>query len=172
MTALDERPDAWYLAIEAAGVAFGVPLRASRGILPARPIERLPGVPAPALGAVEGLRVIDLSLALGLGPTRVERWSAIVVLDERASGSATPVGLLASVRGIAELEPGSILAPPTAARGLLLGVAQLGADPLWLLDVPRVAAATGDALATRWRALCGSPAVVPQGALGTRWASA
>jgi chemotaxis signal transduction protein len=144
------------VCFELAGQAFGLPIRAVKETLPARPLTRVFLVPKLVAGLMnlrgEVVAVLDLSELVGLphAATRPgDPDAAVVILRLPESqggrgGARTACGLAVDkLLGVRDLPPESVHAPPASLEGeaasYLRGVAELpDGGALAVLDPERV----------------------------------
>lgn len=135
---------AQYVTLGAADEVFGAPVERVQEILDARPIARLPHMPAAMLGIVDvrgrTIPVVDLRRALGFAEAADTEATRLLVLTvHRDAGDTTTLGVrtdrVFEVTGLdGEVEP-----DPTGAGGACVaGIGRRGGGFVTLLDVDRL----------------------------------
>lgn len=145
-----------YITFRLGGELFAVDVAKVREVLDLTPITRVPTAPSYMRGVVNvrgsAIPVVDLRLKFGL-PERADTvHTRILVLELSVDGELTVVGGLAdSVHEVLEIEPRDVgEAPRIAMRWrseLITGMAKKGEQFVIMLDIERVFATDGPALA-------------------------
>lgn len=144
---MNERVAGQYLTFEVAGDEYGLPILRVREILRYEALTRVPGMPACVRGVCnlrgQVVPVIDLGVKLGLGESRVDKWTCIVMAEAAHDGETSLMGVLAdSVRQVLQLAPGDVEPPPSFGTRVrvehLLGMGRLDRRFVLLLDLDRL----------------------------------
>lgn len=142
---------AQYLTFQIATGEYGCGLLRVREILQVAPITAVPRAPDCIRGVmnVRGsvIPVVDLSVKLGRGETRFDRFTCVMVLELDVEGEPTPIGILADrVLEVVDLSPAEVEAPPAFGMGVriefLEGLGKVGARFIPLLNMDRVLSST------------------------------
>jgi purine-binding chemotaxis protein CheW len=136
-----------YLTFQMAGEEYAVGILRVREIIQLDAVTRVPSAPAYIPGVVN-LRgsvvpVVDLAVKFGMEPSRVTKWTCLVIVEVTVGGEPMVMGVLAdTVSQVMDLSPADIEPPPsfgTRIRGEhLLGMARHGNRFALLLDIDRV----------------------------------
>ena len=146
----------YYITFKLGGELFAVDVAKVREVLDLTPITRVPTAPSYMRGVVNvrgsAIPVVDLRRKFGLEPQTDTVHTRILVLELAVDGEATVVGGLAdSVHEVLEIEPRDVgEAPRIAMRwrsDLIVGLAKKGDEFVIILDIDRVFASDGPALA-------------------------
>ncbi|WKE67057.1 chemotaxis protein CheW [Gallaecimonas kandeliae] len=128
------------LTFQCADQLFALPIEVVREIRGWQKPRKVPDAPPQLLGLMmlreQPMPVLDLGARLGLGPTRLEPTTVVIVVQQGDS----PLGLVVdAVADVLQPETGQIKAPPPMGRhldqGFLCGVMELEDSLLLLLDV-------------------------------------
>ncbi|WP_438019332.1 chemotaxis protein CheW [Sorangium sp. So ce315] len=141
------RPVSQYISFIIAGDEYAVNILRAREIVEHGVTSRVPMMPACIVGAMN-LRgrvvpVIDLAVKLGLPPTKVSRWTCVLIVEIELDGEDTRLGLLIDAVGdvltLAEddIEPAPTFGTPVRMDELL-GLAKVGEKLVLLLNIDRV----------------------------------
>ncbi len=137
-----------YLSFFIAGEEYALNILRVKELIQYAPVTRMPSLP-PGFCGVLNLRgrvvpVLDVALRLGIGETKVTKWTCVVMFETaQEDGESGLVGLLAdSVHQVIELKASDIEPPPrfgtTARAAYLHGVSQQDRKFVMLLDVDRL----------------------------------
>ena len=157
---------AYYITFKLGGELFAIDVAKVREVLDLTQITSVPTAPAYMRGVVNvrgsAVPVVDLRVKFGLPSAGDTVNTRIVVLELTLDGEATVVGGLAdSVHDVIEFEPRDISEPPRiAARWrseLIAGMAKKGEQFITVLDIDRVFASDGPALASSTAELAVAP---------------
>ncbi|AUX38681.1 chemotaxis protein CheW [Sorangium cellulosum] len=140
-------PVSQYISFIIAGDVYAVNILRTREIVEHSVISRVPRMPACIVGAMN-LRgrvvpVIDLAIMLGLPPTKVSRWTCILIVETDLDGESTRLGLLIDAVGdVLTLSEDQIEPAPTFGMQVrmdqLLGVAKVGEKLVLLLNIDHI----------------------------------
>jgi purine-binding chemotaxis protein CheW len=138
-----------FVTVFVGGEEVGLPIGCVREIVEARPVTRVPSMPA-AIRGVANLRgrvvpVVDLAGALRLPRSADDRWSCLAVVEVPFDGEKLQLALHADAIGrVLEVEADRILPPPTFGTRVkldyLAGMAAVDDRFALLLAVERVLA--------------------------------
>ncbi|WP_437561205.1 chemotaxis protein CheW [Sorangium sp. So ce542] len=140
-------PVSQYISFIIAGDEYALNIVRAREIVEHSRTSRVPMMPACVVG-VMNLRgrvvpVIDLAVQLGLPPTRVSRWTCVLIVETELDGENTRLGLLIDGVGDVltlsedEIEPAPAFGAQARADQLL-GLAKVGQKLVLLLDIDRI----------------------------------
>ncbi|WP_437497850.1 chemotaxis protein CheW [Sorangium sp. So ce1099] len=140
-------PVSQYISFIIAGDEYAVNILRAREIVEHSRTSRVPTMPACIVG-VMNLRgrvvpVIDLAVQLGLPPTRVSRWTCILIVETELDGENTRLGLLIDGVGDVltlaedEIEPAPAFGTQVRADRLL-GLAKVDQKLVLLLNIDRM----------------------------------
>lgn len=138
------------VSVVVAGQSWGIPIAAVREVLGPQGITPVPLAP-PAVAGSLNLRgrivtVLDLRVALGLGPTESPERATEVVVEH---GGDLYSLLIDEIGDAMDLSAGTIEAPPQTMdprwRALATGIVKLEGRLLLTLDLERLLGAVGDA---------------------------
>jgi len=123
------------------GRQFGVPIDQVKEAIRFRPLTRVPLVPRWVAGIIDlrgdVVSVIDLGAFLGLGPTRVEESTRILVASVEGRTGGLLADRVTEVRtlDLSALQPADSVGAPEEG-GLVAGLVTLdGGEPLTVLDL-------------------------------------
>lgn len=132
-----------FLCVRLAGERCALGLTRLHEILPCGEVAPIPGAPPYVLGAtnVRGsiVPVIDVARRYGLGETRRDASSCLLLVEVAEEGAEAPVGVLVeSIERLAHVPAGEVnTTPPFGARfpvELVLGMAPIGGEFVPILD--------------------------------------
>jgi purine-binding chemotaxis protein CheW len=131
-----------------AGQVFGLPIRAVKETVPARPLTRVPLVPDVVAGLLnlrgDVVAVLDLQRLLKLPPSSREPAHVLILRSQRSATRAVAALGVEELVGVREVEAGGVHPPPATLAAetatFLSGVAQDGDPPrpLLIIDPTRV----------------------------------
>jgi purine-binding chemotaxis protein CheW len=140
-------PVSQYISFIIAGDEYAVNILRAREIVEHSVTSRVPMMPACIVGAMN-LRgrvvpVIDLAVKLGLPPTRVSRWTCVLIVETELDGENTRLGLLIDgVGDVLTLSEDEIEQAPAFGAQVrvdqLLGMAKVGQKLVLLLNIDRI----------------------------------
>ena len=137
-----------YLTFSVGGEEYGIRILAVREILAYGAVTTVPKA-APWIRGVTNVRgsvvpVVDLGTKLGVGASVQTPWTCIIVVDAKADGETTTLGLIAeSVTQVLDLTADDIEPPPALGTHIdtsyLVGVGRTGgAKFVLILDIDAV----------------------------------
>ena len=145
-----------YITFKLGDESFAIDVSQVREVLDLSPITRIPSAPSYVRGVVNvrgtAIPVADLRLKFGLPKALNTPATRILVLELSLDGEQTVVGGLAdSVHDVIEIDREEIKEGPRVAMrwraDLVSGISRQGDDFLIILDMARVFASDGPALA-------------------------
>jgi purine-binding chemotaxis protein CheW len=141
---------AQYLTFLTAGEEYAVSLMKVREIIEYDTVTTVPNTPA-WISGVTNLRgrvipVVDLAIKFGLPPSRITKFSCVIIVEAMFQGESLTMGVLAdSVSQVLDLSADEIeKTPPFGARvktEYLLGMGALGKKFCLILDIDKVLSA-------------------------------
>lgn len=156
MSTSNESGPTYYITFKLGDELFAIDVKQVREVLDLTLITRVPTAPPYMRGVVNvrgtAIPVVDLRVKFGLPPIADSVNTRILVLELNIDGESAVVGGLAdSVHDVFEIEASEIGEPPRIAMRwrseLIAGMAKRGDHFVIILDIDRVFASEGHALA-------------------------